>query len=266
MPSNTLRIGTFNVNSIRARLSLILDWLTHRQDDLDIICFQELKATHDDFPLSPFEERGYFCAIWGQKAYNGVATCSRNRPLSIQRGFGQKEWDRESRLITTTFPEFTLVNLYAPRGGEPGSQKWRYKLNWYQHLLEFIQNSFSPEQPLAVVGDFNVALTDLDVYSPEELAGAIGTLPEEREAVRRLLDWGLVDIFRHLYPEKQLVTGGDYIGGDIWHNEGMLLDFVMGSPAFCQLITDCYVDLWPRRRRRPTPSDHAPFIVELVCR
>lgn len=263
MPSKTLKICTFNVNSIRARLALILDWLSHRQNDLDILCFQELKATLEDFPRAPFEDRGYFCAVWGQKGYNGVATCSRSKPLFIQQGFNQGEEKEESRLITTTFPEFTLLNLYAPRGGEPGSQKWQSKLDWYNRLFEFIRDSFSPEQPLAVVGDFNVALTDLDVYSPEQLAGAIGTLPEERKAMRRLLEWGLIDAFRLLYPDKQEFTWWDYVGGAIWRNEGMRLDYLLGTPAFCELITDCYIDLWPRRRRRPTPSDHAPFIVEL---
>lgn len=264
MTDKKIKIATFNVNSIRARLSLILDWLTHRQDDLDILCLQELKATNDNFPFLEFEARGYHCAVWGQKGYNGVATCSKFAPQKIICGFGEKLEREESRIITTIFPLFTLINIYAPHGGEPGSEKGQNKLNWYEKLNNFLKISFSPEDALAIVGDFNIAPADLDVFSPQELAGTIGTLPEEREVLARLFTWGLIDVFRKLYPDQQQFTWWDYIGGAIWRDEGMRIDLCLSTPNFFKLVKDCYVDPWPRRRRRPTPSDHAPLIIEIA--
>jgi exodeoxyribonuclease-3 len=152
MPPKTLKICSFNVSSIRARVTLILDWLSHRGNDLDILCFQELKATLEDFPLTAFEERGYSCAIWGQKGYNGVATSSKVPPLAVQRGFAGKTEGDDSRIITTFFPEFTLINIYAPHGGEPGSKKWwNYSLgrkfpagiNLYRHFFNSALSSRS---------------------------------------------------------------------------------------------------------------------------
>jgi len=125
MEKKKIKIAAFNVNSIRARLELILNWLTHRSNDLDILCFQELKTPTENFPHSEFKARGYHCAVWGQKGYNGVATCSKFPPQEVRRGFGGKIAGEDSRIITTIFPYFSLINIYAPRGGEPASTSLR---------------------------------------------------------------------------------------------------------------------------------------------
>jgi len=263
MEKKKIKIAAFNVNSIRARLELILNWLTHRGNDLDILCFQELKTPTENFPHSEFKARGYHCAVWGQKGYNGVATCSKFPPQEVRRGFGGKIAGEDSRIITTIFPYFSLINIYAPRGGEPASKKGIAKLEWYGQLFRFLETTFNLQDPLAVMGDFNIAPSNLDVFSPKKLAGTIGTLPEERQALARLFRLGLLDVFQALYPQQQQFTWWDYVGGAIWRNEGLRLDLCLSTARFLELVQDCYVDLWPRRRRAPTPSDHAPLIIEL---
>lgn len=256
-----MKICTYNVNSIRVRMDLISQWLDQRKQDVDVLCFQELKATDDNFPLEPFEKMGYMCDVFGQKAYNGVAICSRFPMDNIRKGFGDPRWDEQRRLIASKIKGIHVINIYAPHGGLKGEEKHAYKQDWYAKFITFLQESFSPKDPILIVGDMNVAHTDLDVHNPSALEGTIGTLPEEREAFRNLLAWGLTDVFRHLYPERSQFTWWDYIGGAIWKNEGMRIDYALCSEPLIPRINEVEVDLWPRRRRTPKPSDHAPLLV-----
>lgn len=257
-----MKISTFNVNSIRVRKELIIDWLKHRERDIDILCLQELKSVEEDFPFQEFEQLGYSCEVFGQKAYNGVAICSRLPVESAQKGFDDKEWDEQSRLITVKTKNFILLNIYAPHGGLRGEDKFEYKMNWYSQLTTFLDSSYSSKKDsILIVGDFNVAKDDKDVYDPELLRDTIGAMPEEREAFHKLLNWGLTDVFRHLFPDRIQYTWWDYIGGAIWNNKGMRIDYVLTSEPLINSVKDMEVDLWPRRRRSPKPSDHAPVIV-----
>jgi exodeoxyribonuclease-3 len=258
-----MKISSFNVNSIRVRSALIGDWLNHRQNDLDVLCFQELKTVEEHFPFDDFEKMDYSCEVFGQKAYNGVAICSRLPMEDTQKGFGDPAWDEQRRFITAKINGIQLINIYAPHGGLEGEEKYRYKRNWYKKLLSFLDDSFSPKDPLLIVGDLNVARADRDVFDPKALHGAIGTLPEERKALQDLLDWGLIDAFRNLYPDRIQFTWWDYIGGAIWNNQGMRIDYILCSEPLMPVIKDVEVDIWPRRRRNPKPSDHAPVIVTL---
>lgn len=255
-----MKICTYNVNSIKARLGLLMEWLEKRENDIDILCLQELKTITDGFPVEPFQKLGYKCEIFGQKAYNGVAVCSKQTPLSSQKGFGDKFWDKQSRLISVKFPDFELVNIYVPHGGERNTDKWKYKLDWYDRFMEYLSINYSPDKSLIITGDFNVAHKDIDVYSPEFLEDSIGTMAEEREALEKLLSWGLVDVFRLLHPKEKSFTWWDYIGGAIWKNEGMRIDYILCTKPLTDYLKDCSVDLWPRKRRNPTPSDHAPLV------
>ena len=256
-----MKICTYNVNSIRVRKDLIGEWLSHRNQDVDVLCFQELKTIAEHFPFENFEKMDYVCEVFGQKAYNGVAICSRIPMDEIRKGFGDPQWDEQRRLIATNIKGVDIINIYAPHGGFKGEEKYDYKQKWYKKLIAFLETSFSPRDPLVIVGDLNVARTDQDVFDPTALEGAIGTLPEERRAFHDLLDWGLTDVFRHLYPERSQFTWWDYIGGAIWKNEGMRIDYVLCTEPMIAKIKDVEVDLWPRRRRTPKPSDHAPMIV-----
>ncbi len=258
-----MKIASFNVNSIRARKELVLEWLAHREHDIDVLCLQELKTEDAGFPNQDFESFGYKCHVFGQKAYNGVAILTRAQPDKVEKGFAQSAWDEQKRFLRARIQGIHVLNIYAPHGDVRGTEKFTYKLNWYKNLITFLSQNFTPRDRLLLVGDFNVAHRDIDVYSPEALAETIGTMPEERAAFESLLEWGLVDVFRHLYPEKRQFTWWDYIGGAFWKDQGMRLDYILATASLLKKIKAVEVDLWPRKRQRPTPSDHAPVIAEL---
>lgn len=237
--------------------------MEHRNNDIDILCFQELKTVDEGFPYEDFTELGYQCLVYGQKAYNGVAICTKIAPENSSKGFDIKNLDEQKRIISAKIKGIHLINIYAPRGGQQGENKFIYKQEWYKHFIEYLNARYSPEDPIIALGDFNVAHEDIDVYSQNDLAGTIGVLPEERTAFKRLLDWNLIDAFRNLYPEKIQFTWWDYIGGAIWKDKGLRIDYILGTRTLLKKLKYIEVDLWPRKRRKPIPSDHAPLIAEL---
>jgi exodeoxyribonuclease-3 len=255
-----MKVCTFNVNSIRARKELIIKWLEHRNNDIDILCLQEIKVEDKDFPYEDFENLGFGCYVYGQKGYNGVAILSKQELADVKRGFGDEYLDQQKRLISGKLNDIHVINVYAPHGDLRGGDKYYYKLDWYDKFIEYLKQNYSPEDKLIVVGDLNIAREDIDVYDPELLKDSIGTMPEEREKLQKMLDWGLVDTFRFLYPGKRQFTWWDYIGGAIWRDEGMRIDYILCTTPLLPYLKDVEVDLWPRRRRTPKPSDHAPVI------
>ena len=258
-----IKVCTFNVNSVRARKDLMVSWLVHRGNDIDVLCLQEVKVTEMDFPYGDFERLGFVCEVFGQKGYNGVAICSKIPLEDVRKGFGDPYWDRQKRIICGKVLGINLVNVYIPHGGPRGTAKYHYKLKWVNKLVDFLDQGYSPEEKIVIVGDFNVARSDFDVYDPELMKDGIGTMAEEREALDQILHWGLVDVFRNLHPQERLFTWWDYIGGAIWKDEGMRIDYVLCSEPLTGKVIDAQIDLWPRRRRTPKPSDHAPAIVAL---
>ncbi|MBS3818247.1 exodeoxyribonuclease III [bacterium] len=258
-----MKICTYNVNSIKSRKELLFSWLNTRENDIDLLCLQELKCTEEHFPFSDFQNRGFHCDVFGQKTYNGVAICSKFPLNHVQKGFGDEHWDQQKRFIAAPAQGFFLINVYAPHGGFKGTDKFFYKREWYEILFHYLHQHYSPEDPVMLVGDCNVAREDKDVFAPQILQDSIGTMPEEREELRKILDWGLVDTFRYLYPEKKQFTWWDYRGGAIWRDEGMRIDYVLCTQPLLERIKDVEVDVWPRRRRSPKPSDHAPLIISL---
>jgi exodeoxyribonuclease-3 len=255
-----LKICTFNVNSIRARLGLVASWLEHRANDIDVLCLQEIKVVDEKFPHEAFERLGFSCEVYGQDRYNGVAICSK-RPLThVERGFADADWDQQKRLLAGRVGDLDIINIYAPHGDLRGTTSHQYKLAWYRQFVRVLRERYTPNQKLLVVGDFNVARDDRDVYDSEKVQDAIGTMAEERAAFTDLIDWGLLDAFRQVYPDRREFTWWDYIGGAIWRNEGMRLDYIFCTHPLLRGLTRVEIDLWPRRRRSPTPSDHAPTI------
>jgi exodeoxyribonuclease-3 len=255
-----LKICTFNVNSIRARKDLVTSWVVRRNNDLDILCFQEIKVVDKGFPYKAFEKYGYTCVVYGQKGYNGVAICSKVHLEDVRKGFEDEYWDQQKRIISAKLGDFNLINIYVPHGDLRGEDKYYYKLKWFDKFTSFLKEEFSPEEKIMVVGDFNVARNDLDVFDVEVTRDCIGTMVEERKAFQDLLDWGFVDSFRRIYPLKRQFTWWDYIGGAIWRDEGMRIDYVLCTKPLVKGVEDVEVDLWARRRRTPKPSDHAPVI------
>ena len=259
---NNMKVCSFNVNSIRARIDLILSWLEHRSNDIDILCFQEIKTVDEGFPFEDFTKLGYECLVFGQKAYNGVAICTKINPESSSKGFGKDIWDEQKRIISAKINGIDIINIYAPRGGLPGEDKFNYKQDWYLVLMEYLNAHHSPKDPLIILGDFNVAHEDIDVFSPDMMAGSISVLPEERAAFNRLRNWSFMDAFRYLHPEKSQFTWWDYREGAIWKDQGLRLDYILCTETLRKNLKFIDVDLWPRKRRKPTPSDHAPLIAE----
>ncbi len=256
-----MKVASFNVNSVRARLELLENWLSHRKNDLDILCMQELKCEENQFPFEFFEASGLKCFLNAQKRYNGVAVCSKTEPLKILTQFNSPVLDKEKRMIYARFNDFHLVNIYAPHGDLRATEKFLFKLAWYDEFLKWLKENFNPrEQKLVITGDFNVTFDDSDVYDPVLLADSIGTMPEEREKLKALLEWGLLDAWRLKYPGKQQFTWWDYKGAKIWKNEGMRIDHVLISPPMQPFLKDIEVDMWARRKNKIKPSDHAPVI------
>ncbi len=253
-------VCTYNVNSIRARKDLTLEWL--RRNPVDLLCLQELKVEESSFPFKDFESVGYKCYVNCQKTYNGVAICSREPLREIKKGMGDSFFDEQKRIIRGVWEDIKIINVYMPHGDVRGTDKFSYKLKFYERFLKMLEEEYSPDEKIILLGDFNVALEDRDVYDPELLKDTIGTMREEREMLRKVIDWGFTDAFRLLYPEKVEYTWWDYIGGKIWKNQGMRIDYIFITRPLKEYLEDVYVDLWPRRRRSPKPSDHAPLIAK----
>ncbi|NPA52354.1 MAG: exodeoxyribonuclease III [Aquificae bacterium] len=254
------KVCTYNINSIKARKDLILSWLEKRNYDIDVLCFQELKVEEKYFPFEDFKKIGYHCYVNAQKRYNGVSICSKIELENIKKEFGEEFFDQQKRLIAGKIKDITIINVYVPHGDIRGEDKYYYKLDWYNIFLKWLNNHFSPDEKIILCGDFNVAREDIDVYDSSLLKDSIGTMTEERESLEEVLKWGFYDTFREKYPDQQIFTWWDYIGGAIWKNEGMRIDYIFVTKPLLEKLVDVEVDLWPRRRRKPTPSDHAPLI------
>ncbi len=253
-----IKVCTYNVNSIRTRKELLLMWL--EKEKVNILCLQEIKTEEKNFPFLDLSALGYKCYIKGQKAYNGVAICSKMAIDDVIYKTGVEILDKESRIIAVKVKDTWIINTYFPHGDLRGTEKFYYKLNFYSAFLEFIRSHFKTEDKIILLGDMNVALGDIDVFDPVLLKDTIGTMPEERKALKDVLNWGFIDAFRFLYPNKVQYTWWDYIGGMVWKDKGMRIDYILITKPLTSVLKDVYVDMWARKRKSPKPSDHAPVI------
>ena len=253
-----MKVVSFNVNSLRARLPVVLQWLTKHQPD--IFAVQETKVQDVDFPTEAFEATGYKYVFRGQKSYNGVAIFSRSEITNIEFGFDDEPKD-EARLIKAEIKGIVIVNTYVPQGYLPESQKFDYKLNWFDRLLAFFEKNFKPTTPILWVGDFNVAPQPIDVYDPEGLWGHVCFHPEVHKALNKVLQWGFVDVFRMHCKEGGQYTFWDYrLPNSVKRNLGWRLDHIMATQELAQKSIACYIDKEPRLAERP--SDHTPIVAE----
>ncbi|MDQ7082915.1 MAG: exodeoxyribonuclease III [Aquificota bacterium] len=196
-----MKIATYNVNSIRARKDLVLSWL--EREPVDVLCLQELKQEEKNFPYEDFERLGYRCEVFAQKTYNGVCICTRLPMENVRKGFGDEYFDQQKRIISAVIEGITVINVYAPHGDVRGTEKFYYKLEFYERLLSYLKENYSPEEPICMVGDFNVAREDIDVYDPEMLRGYHRQpMKEEREAFERILSWGFIDSLQIPLPRQ----------------------------------------------------------------
>ena len=254
-----MRLATWNVNSLKVRLPHLLDWLARAQPD--IACLQETKTEDGNFPLEPLQSAGYRAAYCGQKAYNGVAILARTPPRDVQHGIPDF-LDDPKRVIAATVDDLRIVCLYAPNGQSVGSDKYQYKLRWYDAARSWLKKELATHPRLAVLGDLNIAPEERDVHDPKRWAGQIHFSDPERAAMRRLMEEaGLADAFRLFpQPEKEF-SWWDYRLAAFQRNWGLRIDHILLSAELAKRCAACTIDKSPRRLERP--SDHAPVIAEL---
>jgi exodeoxyribonuclease-3 len=257
-------VASWNVNSVRTRLSILANWLREKQPD--IVLLQELKCTNENFPYQEIEECGYSVAVHGQKSYNGVAILSRYLLEDVHTILPNNPDKEQSRYIEgiITLPNKKVIrvaSVYVPNGQEIGSDKFEYKLKFLNSLAEHTKTIFGYEEILVIGGDFNVAPTDLDVYDPNELRDAICFNRQEKIAYRKLLNIGMTDAYRAMYPNQPGFTWWDYRAGSWQHNKGMRIDHLLLSPEAADSLQEVTVDTEVRGLEKS--SDHAPVICEL---
>ena len=252
------RLATWNVNSLRVRLPHLLDWLARVQPDA--MCLQETKTEDANFPVAELRAAGYEAVFCGQKTYNGVAILSRRAPADIGHGIPGFA-DDPKRVIAATIGGLRLVSIYAPNGQAVGSDKYAYKLRWYEALCAWMKDELARSPRLALAGDFNVAPEDRDVHDPGRWEGQIHVSAQEREAFRQVLAAGFADAFRlFAQPEKEF-SWWDYRLAAFQRNWGLRIDQILLSAELAKLCRGCAIDKAPRRLERP--SDHAPVVAEL---
>jgi exodeoxyribonuclease-3 len=250
-----LQIATWNVNSLRVRLAHLLDWLHENQPD--IIALQETKMTDNLFPTEEIQAAGYHALFIGQKAYNGVALLSRMPGCDVVTELPAFN-DSQRRFLAATYDNLRIINVYIPNGSAVGSDKFLYKLDWLKHLQAYVSNSLNHYPHLVVLGDFNIAPADEDVYDPSAWEGKILVSPPERTALQDLLNLGLEDSFRLFEQSPASFSWWDYRQGSFQRNRGVRIDLILTSAALTSRCSTCEIDRAPRRLTRP--SDHAPVM------
>jgi exodeoxyribonuclease-3 len=253
-----MKVSTFNVNSIRARLEIVLDWL--RKESPDVLGLQETKVSDNDFPEKAFEDMDYQAVFRGEKSFNGVAILSKERAEDIAIGFDEQE-SEGTRLITVRIHGIPIVNTYVPQGFRPLSGKFREKLDWLDRLYDYFKRNFRPDKPLLWVGDFNIAPEPADVYDPAHMEGQIGFHPDERACLQRFRQWGLIDIFRLHQPEPGHYTFWDYrLRNAVSKNLGWRVDHIWATDPLAKKSVRAWIDVTPRLTEKP--SDHTPVAAE----
>jgi len=253
-----LKIATFNVNSIRSRMHILERWL--HDSRVDILCLQETKVKNEDFPAEDLAVLGYKAAYSGEKSYNGVAVASLVPPDEIRFGLGDgEEPDGFTRMAHARFGDLNVINLYIPQGKSIDHPDYPMKLRFFERLMKYLDENFSPGDKLVIVGDLNVAPTDMDVTSPERKRDHVCFHEDVKKAFYNLLDWGLVDVFRKHRPGEGEFSFWDYrVKNSLERNIGWRIDHVLATPQVAEKSKEAWVDRAPRSWEKP--SDHAPVV------
>ena len=253
-----MRIATWNVNSLNARLARVEEWLDYARPD--VLCMQETKVADAAFPAMAFSALGYETASHGDGRWNGVAVASRVGIEDVSRGFTDEDDDRGARLLAATCGGVRVGSAYVPNGRSLSDDHYQYKLAWLARLRDLLDNHADAGAPLALCGDFNIAPDDRDVWDPAAFEGETHVSQPERDALQRLEDWGLVDVFRRHYDAPGLFSWWDYRAGNFHKGKGMRIDLVLATPSLAEHSTSALIDR--NARKGKLPSDHAPVVVD----
>lgn len=260
----SLKIATWNVNSIKARLPNVLDWLDEAKPD--VVLLQEIKVVDENFPAMEIEERGYNCAVHGQKTYNGVAILSKHPLEDVRTGLPGGDGDDHARYIEAWVDAgdagFRVASIYLPNGNPAPGDKYDYKLAWMDRLATHAKKLLAAEEPVVLAGDYNVIPAEEDCYDPAAWIDDALFLPQTRAKFRTILNLGYTEAWRSLHTESHVYSFWDYQGGAWQKDNGIRIDHLLLSPRAADRLTDCQIDKGPRGREKA--SDHTPVWCELA--
>ena len=252
-------IVTWNVNSLKARLPRVTEWLNEVRPD--VLCMQETKMTDAAFPALTFAEMGYDSAHFGQGQWNGVALLSKVGIENVRANFAAGPADAEARIITADCGGVTVVSVYVPNGRALDHDHYKYKLRWMAQLVDHATAVSNPDGNLVIAGDYNIAPDDRDVWDPKKLEGQTHVSAAERSTLTALEQWGLRDVFRDHHQVAGLYSWWDYRGGDFHQGRGMRIDLMYATPSIASRTTWCGIDR--NARKGEQPSDHAPVLMSV---
>jgi len=253
-----VRIATWNVNSLPARLFRVEEWIRYAQPD--VLCMQETKQADAAFPHGAFAALGYETAHHGDGRWNGVAIASRVGLEDVSTGMDSEEDAHGTRLVAADCGGVRVHSVYVPNGRSLDSEQYPAKLAWLARLRTLVDETSAPDRPVAVCGDFNVAPEDRDVWDPSKFVGMTHVSPPEREALAALEEWGLVDAFRRLYDDEKLFTWWDYRAGSFHKHQGMRIDLILVTDVLARTTSYGLIDRNARKGEKP--SDHAPVFID----
>jgi exodeoxyribonuclease-3 len=254
-----MRIATWNVNSVRARLPNIVAWLSEAKPD--VLLMQEIKCETDAFPALEFNAAGYGVHALGQKSYNGIALASLHKIEDVQEGLPNFKDDAQARYLEATIKGVSVASLYLPNGNPIGTDKYAYKLDWMKRLKRRAAELLRDEKSVILGGDFNVIPDEMDVYDPKGWEEDALYAPQTRAAFRDILSLGYTEIFRALHPDERAYSFWDYQGA-AWHQDkGLRIDHFLLSPEAVDRAKDCFIDKSPRGKDKA--SDHTPVILDI---
>ncbi len=253
-------VATYNAAGLRARLPGVLDWLA--ENEPDVLGIQETKVVDDIFPMAEFEELGYSVVVNGQKSWNGVALLARGPITSLRRGFQDDLFPEDARIITGEVNGVTIINTYVPNGTALGTDKFEYKLRWLERFAKYLGDNFRPDQPLIWMGDINIAPTDNDVFDPKRHWGKVGFHPDEISRLEKIVNWGLVDLFRMHTEGPGNYTYWEFtIPGSVQRNLGWRIDHIYATKPVAEACIRSWIDKDARSAERP--SDHTYVLAKI---
>lgn len=254
-----MKIATFNVNSIRSRAEIIIDWL--KQHEPDALCMQETKTSDENFPAEQFQDAGYHVVYRGERGQAGVAIATKKELADVSFGVDDGGPLDEARLIRAKLGKVHIVNTYVPQGRDRKLPQYQYKLEWLSRLISFFSKHYKPTDLLIWCGDLNVAPLDIDVHDPKRIRGHVDFNPEVQAVFQRVVDWGFVDVFRKYHPEPGQYSFFDYrVPRALERKMGWRVDHIMASQPLAEKSVDSFIDLEPRKHVKA--SDHTVLVAE----